>query len=88
MAIKSSKNSILLINQTLSELKLNINYLLEESFKYTMQNLFIYCLNPFISSSSSGNISRIFSRHIVDGEGQTTFSENTNIVIINSFFHR
>lgn len=46
MAIKSSKNTILLINQTLSELNLNINYLLEESFKYTKQNLFIYCLNP------------------------------------------
>lgn len=52
MAIKSSRNSILLINQTLNELKFNINYLLEESFKHTNNNLFIYCLNP---SSTAGN---------------------------------
>jgi hypothetical protein len=55
MAIKSSRNSILLINQTLNELKNNINYLLEESFKHTNNNLFIYCLNPFNTVVNSNN---------------------------------
>ena len=39
------KNSLLLLTQTISELRQNVKPLLEESFKHTNKNLFIY-FNP------------------------------------------
>lgn len=39
------KNSLLFVTQTLDDLKFNLKHLLEESFKYTNENLYIY-INP------------------------------------------
>jgi hypothetical protein len=41
------KNSLLLLTQTLADLKPNVKHLLEESFKRTKNNLFIY-INPVL----------------------------------------
>jgi len=44
-----AKNSLLFLTQTLDELKSNLKHLLEESFKYTNENLYIY-INPLINN--------------------------------------
>lgn len=49
--INKVKNSLLLLTQTLDELKFNIKPILEESFKYTNENLYIY-INPLINKAS------------------------------------
>lgn len=54
MALKA-KNSILLLSQTLNDLKLNLKHLVEESFKHTNNNLFIY-INPYLNKILSNPI--------------------------------
>ncbi len=49
------KNSLLFVTQTLSNLKLNLKYLLEESFKLTNDNLFIY-INPIVATNNNNNL--------------------------------
>lgn len=50
-SINKVKNTLLFLTQTLDELKFNIKPILEESFKYTNENLYIY-INPLINKSS------------------------------------
>jgi phosphopantetheine adenylyltransferase/dephospho-CoA kinase len=47
MSSTKAKNSLLLLTQTLNELKPNVKLLLEESLKRTKNNLFIY-INPLL----------------------------------------
>lgn len=42
------KSSLLFVTQTLDDLKFNSKHLLEESFKYTNENLYIY-INPLVT---------------------------------------
>ena len=50
-AVNKVKNSLLFLTQTLDDLKFNLKYILEESFKYTNENLYIY-INPLASNKS------------------------------------
>ena len=50
-AVIKVKNSLLFLTQTLDDLKFNLKYILEESFKYTNENLYIY-INPLASNKS------------------------------------
>lgn len=46
-SVNKVKNSLLFLTQTLDELKPNIKHLLEESFKHTNENLYVY-INPLV----------------------------------------
>lgn len=81
MSIKC-KNSLLFLTQTLSDLKLNLKYLLEESFKKTNENLFIY-INPILNSNNLQitylHNERYQLKLIVNQFYQNSFKLNPNI---------
>lgn len=66
------KNSLLFLTQTLTDLKSNVKYLLEESFKHTNNNLFIY-INPFV-----GKILNASNNSNSGGSGGSDYSYNLN----------
>ena len=50
-SVNKVKNSLLFLTQPLDNLKFNLKHLLEESFKYTGENLYIY-INPLLNKSA------------------------------------
>lgn len=56
--VNKVKNSLLFLTQPLDNLKFNLKHLLEESFKYTDENLYIY-FNPLLNKSPKQETSSV-----------------------------
>lgn len=81
-SLTKAKSSLLFLTQTLADLKTNVKYLLEESFKKTNENLYI-CINP---STSINNLQlaylhdeRMQLKLILNQFYQNSFKLNPNI---------
>lgn len=73
-----ARSSLLLLTQTLDDLKLNLKHIIEESFKYTNENLYVY-INPLKSSIKSSPIA--FEPHLI--------TENFKLkLLLNSFYQK
>ena len=84
-------NSLLILTQTLDDLKFNLKSIIEESFKHTNQNLYVY-INPLSKNgqtyhAKSTNTSfepqliteKIKLRHILTSFYQNSFKLNPEI---------
>jgi phosphopantetheine adenylyltransferase/dephospho-CoA kinase len=65
-------NSLLLLTQTLNDIKLNVKLLLEESFKHTNNNLFIY-INPFLSKYLSNDLNKTQNLQLIEERSQLKY---------------
>lgn len=92
-SVNKVKNSLLVLTQTLEDLKFNLRGIIEESFKYTNENLYVY-FNPLHKSPSQHlaavkcaqfeprlitTESKLQLRHILKSFYQSSFKLNPKI---------
>ena len=91
LPVKKAASSLLLLTQTLSDLKRNAVPLLEESIKYTTSNLYIY-ISPFqkISNLSLQLEDRFELKLLLANFYQNSFrlNPNLNVTCLLHHFHR